>query len=550
MIILEKFETFEINRETNSFQFSIYNLQEYKIVTQPIYEELYEEINLKEIQLFETFYQDLIKGKELNEDEVLKKEIKNYFNLKPFEYLKDNLNEGEFKYHFYVCIYYLYEKVLKKEKNCILPVINKLNEYFKQLENDKIIELYNKILILKTITISLKDKLRNSNDKIQTIKDFNLKYYNKEKINEIKVYKIAIDFLKQFSNELTGKSKLFYPLLLLDSGIGYYNKQLTYCFNNYSPEMIKEHLKKCIPEVFLTEKSSNEKNASIFVKTGIIILNERFIFNSNNIDNEEEENKYIDNIIKESNKDETLAYNISVRIIKHFLHETNGRYKFKLETINDSPRKFFDSKGELKSFENIEENNEKKFKIKKCYKSEKELKILKFNSKKGESGRLLEYFIDLNYFGDISNSLVKVKDLYKIIMDIKLWVGDLRELQIYVNLKKKMQKKKLYIVNWKEMTIKEEIKEMRKQLKNYLKSLNFNFLGNKIRNENFFSPKKKSESEESLFNLSSTDSDIIDEYYHQKELFERKKEIEELESNKKIQNKSDENSDNSSECFY
>ncbi len=93
----------------------------------------------------------------------------------------------------------------------------------------------------------------------------------------------------------------------------------------------------------MTEKSSKEKNAFVFVKTGIIIFNERFIFNSNNIDNEEEENKYIDNIIKESNKDETLAYNISVRIIKHFLHETNGRYKFKLETINDSPRKFFDS---------------------------------------------------------------------------------------------------------------------------------------------------------------------------------------------------------------
>ena len=86
-------------------------------------------------------------------------------------------------------------------------------------------------------------------------------------------------------------------------------------------------------------------------------------------------------------------------------------------------------------------------------------------------------------------------------MDIKLWVGDLRELQIYVNLKKKMQKKKLYIVNWKEMTIKEEIKEMRKQLKNYLKSLNFNFLGNKIRNENFFSPKKKRKKKEKLFNL-------------------------------------------------
>ncbi len=50
-------------------------------------------------------------------------------------------------------------------------------------------------------------------------------------------------------------------------------------------------------------------------------------------------------------------------------------------------------------------------------------------------------------------------------MDINLRVGDLRELQIYVNLKKKMQKKKLYIENWKEMTIKEEINEMTKQLK-------------------------------------------------------------------------------------
>ncbi len=57
----------------------------------------------------------------------------------------------------------------------------------------------------------------------------------------------------------------------------------------------------------MTEKSSKEKNAFVFVKTGIIIFNERFIFNSNNIDNEEEENKYIDNIIQESNNNETLA---------------------------------------------------------------------------------------------------------------------------------------------------------------------------------------------------------------------------------------------------
>ena len=56
MIILEKFKTFEINRETNSFQFSICDLQEYKIVTKLLYEELYEEINLKELKLFETFY--------------------------------------------------------------------------------------------------------------------------------------------------------------------------------------------------------------------------------------------------------------------------------------------------------------------------------------------------------------------------------------------------------------------------------------------------------------------------------------------------------------
>jgi hypothetical protein len=458
---LQNLEYLRDNRETNSFQLSIYNLNKKKIVTQPIY--LEENIDKKiSIELFKNFYNDFKLGNQIKEEEVLQNEIKKYFKEIPYKHFKNIFKNENFNNHLYICIYYLYKKISKYEKNIIKLAIDKLEKYYTILNNDSTIELYQKIITLKSITIALKDKIKNSTNIKETLDNFNLTIYNNEKIKNTPLYNISINFIKELIQQLSGDSLLFYPLLLLDCGVGYYENESIYTFNMLSPEMVIEHLNECLNSfILLTERTDNNTyNAYNFKLTGTIVLNERKIFKTFN-KKKEEEDEIINNFLFEKNED--LLYDNSIIVIKNLLHELFGHKKFKLDYYESSPKKFFTINGDLKCFQKAKEIRNNKVVIKKNDLENRNFYILK-DPEKGESGKFLEFFFDSTYFGDISNIIDKLKNLRKIIKNINLWIGDLSILKEYITLKKKIQRKNVHINNWEKFSINDEINEMKKEL--------------------------------------------------------------------------------------
>ena len=455
---LQNLEYLKDNRDTNSFQLSIYNLNKKKIVTQPIY--LEENINKRiSIELFKKFYNDFKLGNQIKEEEVLQNEIKKYFKEIPYKHFKNIFKNENFNNHLYICIYYLYKKISKYEKNIIKLAIDKLEKYYTILNNDITIELYQKIIILKSITNALKDKIKNSTNIKETLDNFNLTIYNNEKIKNTPLYNISINFIKELIQKLNGDSLLFYPLLLLDCGIGYYENESTYTFNMLSPEMVIEYLTEFLNSfIFLTDRTNN--NTYNYKLTGIIVINERKIFKTFN-KKKEEEDEIINNFLFEKNED--LLYDNSIIVIKNLLNELFGYKKFKLDYYEDSPKKFFTINGDLKCFQKAKEIRNNKLIIKKNYLENKNFYILK-ESENDASARFLDFFFDSIYFGDISNIIHKLKNLRKIIKNINLWIGDLSVLKEYIILKKKIQRKNIHINNWEKFSINDEINEMKKEL--------------------------------------------------------------------------------------
>ena len=143
---LQNLEYLREKRDTNSFQFSIYDLNEKTIVTQPIY--LEEDIDISiSTELFKNFYNDFKKGNQIKDEEILQKEIKKYFKAIPYKHFKYIFKNENFIDHLYICMYYLYKKISKYEQNIIKSATDKLEKYYSILNNDNIIELYQKIII-------------------------------------------------------------------------------------------------------------------------------------------------------------------------------------------------------------------------------------------------------------------------------------------------------------------------------------------------------------------------------------------------------------------
>ena len=61
---------------------------------------------------------------------------------------------------------------------------------------------------------------------------------------------------------------MFYPLLLLDSGLYYHIEDLTYGFDFENSEKVKEHLRAQLPELFFIYKNeeSLDNEIDLFLK--------------------------------------------------------------------------------------------------------------------------------------------------------------------------------------------------------------------------------------------------------------------------------------------
>ena len=285
---------------------------------------------------------------------------------------------------------------------------------FTELNNDKNINMNQKIQILRTITIFFNNSFNKEENNI-----FGVEYINLNNISKQNPYFKSIEMLKKLISEITEDSRLFEAFMYFDSdiiqNILMKNSQAEYDYINIfgrktklnQPEYIteygmslmtekeiKEHLTNLLPSIIIKIDSNINMRALYEKKTGQMIINELQMFGTIIKENE----KLF--IIEPNNYILPIAMEIFHEILGHALLRSN---KNKDE---NSPLVLRDSKYD--------------FQVQKLIKKVR----LDFNNEikvnKGESGKVLEHYIseDINVIQKLKkrNSIIELNDT-------KYWTG-------------------------------------------------------------------------------------------------------------------------------
>lgn len=255
---------------------------------------------------------------------------------------------------------------------------------------------------------------------IEGFKNQKFKYYNLSKSNKNSIFSLTLNFLNSFINKLTTKSKLFFPILQINSDIGYYKGEQVYTFNIMNIEMIKSHLREIVPNILFFYGRNSKTEAYTKVDDGSIIINTKNTFIRDNIDDFQKELKD-KNLLEGKNK--------AIYLFRLLLHEMMGhkKYLYKNSQKPLSPIKVINKEGKLISLVHVNKNEDNE----NCW------KILGDPQEaKGDSGHYLEA-----YLGQIDGEFVihmfdEAKNLGKLIDNVELFVDEnLEKLKQYIHLK-------------------------------------------------------------------------------------------------------------------
>ena len=285
---------------------------------------------------------------------------------------------------------------------------------FTELNNDKNINMNQKIQILRTITIFFNNSLHKDENNI-----FGVEYINLNNISKQNPYFKSIEMLKKLISEITEDSRLFEAFMYFDSdiiqNILMKNSQAEYDYINIfgrktklnQPEYIteygmslmtekeiKEHLTNLLPSIIIKIDSNINMRALYEKKTGQIIINEFQIFGTFIKENEKlfkiEPNNYVLPITME----------ILLDILGHALLRSNKNQD------ENSPLVLRDSKYD--------------FQVQKLMKKVRLDTNNEIRVNKGESRKVLEHYIseDINVIQKLKkrNSIIELND-------IKYWTG-------------------------------------------------------------------------------------------------------------------------------
>ena len=168
-------------------------------------------------------------------------------------------------------------------------------------------------------------------------------------------------FYQAFFNGLTEDSNIFFYLLQLNSGIGFFRKQKVYTFDLTTVEMVKNHLNELFPK-FLTiydYNNSRERSYEAFCsqQTGGIAIDQNYLIPNDKCKDIDYNSKTLDISQNDSNE-------IAMNIVLFLFHEFMGHKKFRnSEAKSDSPikiirnNKIIELKYEL-DFKKNDENSE------------------------------------------------------------------------------------------------------------------------------------------------------------------------------------------------
>ena len=379
----------------------------------------------------EKFYfevKSLNKQKEANVDKYisltknLKLEyIKMNFSQKKLVLKNEIQDEQDYKlmymYLLWLVIGSYYPKKKEEEHISITDLFNLVENIYLEYLNDKELMLHKKIMLIYSHVFFLLT-FKNMNE----YKKSDLKYVKKKDIKSKSVFGICFKFLSEFIDGITPKSYLFYPFLLLDSGI-YEDKDKIpiYGFNMETCEKLKSHLRELLPDVFFIYdkkvESLNKEGGFNFKGCGIVFINRGLAL-------KEFEGNPILTEYKDFNE-ESLLKHYGMRISKVMMQEIfcHNKFIFDQKYTNDSLCNFYNSKMNLIQISQI------------YYPDCNDYFKVTLEDGKEESGKFLEYF-----FGQYNGRLI-----FDLIYEIK-YVGKLIDYVKYF-LKEDLGPIKNYIIN-------------------------------------------------------------------------------------------------------
>lgn len=458
-----------INQENNDEELLIVNiLKKNKISLINFLKALEQLINAQEIE--EEKFRSLCKAVSLE---------KNIINFSQKKYiLNENFNSEELYYLIYIYMLWLiYDGILssndktnegnniifdddildniKKEKEnkdeticnySISEIFEYITKFYEKYKNDNDLLNYQKVLLFWSNSIYF-IKI----DDINAYSNSKLEYINIKNIEKNSVFGLSFQFLKDFIYNLNNKSEIFYPLLLLDSGLYYNSNDPTYGFDFQTCDCIKNHLADLLPDVFFVfEKKYLIQEEKGFTYKGFknIFLNKLVI-----LDNYKGDPIKNDKNIKE-------VKHFATRTTKFFMHENFGHIKFiyqnKIGPL--SPRLFYNKKKELITM--VPRNSKKdKNNIINYF-------MIDQRNEGGESGSFFDYFFGIYEDDLILNLIYVTEDIGKLIDNVKYFTSEnLNILKKYIIYKHILSEKGIKFDGKGNTSLEEDINEMKNMIK-------------------------------------------------------------------------------------
>ena len=492
---INKYNSEDINNAiSKSYQISIKDLEEQIFIVKEV--EDFPKLNLQylksklsDLNIFSSDFETMLNSKDKgiyqsnynnilnkNKDIRINKMKKIFLMNQPKDYIKEiflknsRLNLKHFWDALTLIFFFENSQTIKNNFNLVKAFINKAKNLRNKVDCESI-ELFQKICILKQIFLLFPDL-----EKTEDVKNLNIQYFllTKKKANSIldKVNYFFIDFI----NNLTEESEIFYYILNIDSGAGYFKKDSVYAFDMSNVKMIKTHLTQYFPDVLIFYSLNNSDSiANTDSDNGYISINENILLKNFNIKIRDYNSYY-----------GKYCNDIAMNIVLILLHEYIGHRKFLYSDNNGlSPKKFiniFNEWIELKYYKDRHKN------VKKT-----EYILSSCDNIRGDSGHFVELCY-VKYNNElILNLLSQFTDNGKFLKRPDIFVSsNCKILKDYITLKLRYKNKNHEI--FKDKSIEEEISIMRKSLK-------IGYLGNKSllkkkRNRNKSKHKKNNKKDE------------------------------------------------------
>ena len=343
------------------------------------------------------------------------------YNL-PKKILYDKYNKKEYFDFISICCLYYILFYVKEENNeeKLKGIFNYFIKFKTELEKDLNLENYMKNIIIMEFALIFEEK-----KDLEKFKNLKFKYYNLNLIEKESPLNIALEFLKNFIENLEEKSPFFYPLSLIDSGNYIYNTNNVYGLGLTNIDILKTHLRNIFPDIIIIvdDEEINLEEAKANKVLGSVILNfaSKFLSPLKQFD--------IDKKIENEDINNNIALIIFITLFHEILGHIKGGFSIRNNELLLSPNAYYDKKkNAILKF--VDRNTP--------YVAKNEINILREEDTDTDAGYFLEYFIgecEYGFFSELIEIMISGNVNLNFILDNELWGKNIEILRKYIRLK-------------------------------------------------------------------------------------------------------------------